>query len=247
MIYRRVWKKRFRQMIIGMFCCSSYKWKMPSSYALIMDSVQIIVLGSSESSTLRRLPFCTGVGAQGEFSLDTLVKRLQMLLLVLSFLLCMITKQIKECIKFLIITNNGEEKLWQRCCQFSWFELHNSLPLFVSQAIWFILTRKSMRKTQHKRKEFFEWIERMKKVKWLLYIMVNQINKFRYGGVRDERSFAFLLDAHTFEPYTQESRRIYRCQTVKLNYSITHQVEIFELSRSQIKNLTKIHNVGVSF
>lgn len=109
MIYRRVWKKRFRQMIIGMFCCS-YKWQMPSSYALIMDSVSyvIIVLGSSESSTLRRPLFCTGVDGEGEFSLGAQLKRLQMLL-VLNFLLCMITKLIKECIKFLIITNNGEE------------------------------------------------------------------------------------------------------------------------------------------
>lgn len=34
-----------------------------------------------------------------------------------------------------------------------------------------------------------------------MYIMVNQINKFRYGGVREERRFAFLLDAQTCETY----------------------------------------------
>lgn len=111
--------------------CCSYKWQMPSSYAFIMDSVSyvIIVLGSSESSTLRRLLCCTGVDGGGVFLLGTLLKRTQMLL-VLDFLLCMITKLIKECIKFLIITNNGEGKLYQRCCQFGRFELHNSLPLF---------------------------------------------------------------------------------------------------------------------
>lgn len=161
-----VWgEKKFRQMIIGMFFCS-YKWQMPSSCVLIMGSVSHVII-------------CRSWKHQWEFR-NAIHEKIHALGCS-NWAWSEITFRSRFCFmhdhktnKKIALNNfNYIIRRWKRMTlvlthamlPFHHSKLYNSMPLF-AHSVRFDSSEWKEQKTINTttRKEFFEWIEREKRL-----------------------------------------------------------------------------------